>query len=48
MDGIPRDARVLVAASGPSSLLSDARVATSAYMMRDTPSMHLHLEEFEW
>ena len=48
MDGIPRDARVLVAASGPSSLLNDARVATSAYMTRDTPSMHLHLEEFDW
>ena len=48
LDGVPQDCRVLVAASGPSSLLCSARSATKGAMARGSPNVQLHLEAFDW
>ena len=48
VDSVPRDCRVLVAASGPSSLLADARMAAKASMTSQSAGLHLHLEQFDW
>ncbi len=44
----PRDGRVLVVASGPSTLLSNTRTAVKACMSSQSASIHMHLEEFNW
>ncbi|EMC92507.1 hypothetical protein BAUCODRAFT_294002 [Baudoinia panamericana UAMH 10762] len=46
--GLAVTKRVLIAACGPGGLLTDARIAAAARMRAELPSVHLHLEEFEW
>jgi hypothetical protein len=48
VDNAPRDSRVLVAASGPSSLLTNSRLAVKERMSSQSASVDLHLEEFDW
>ena len=47
-ESVSRDGRLLVAASGPSGLLANARVSAQSCMSSQSAGLHLHLEEFGW
>ena len=47
VDNTHRDGRILVAASGPGSLLASTRMAVKGCMSSDAASIHLHTEEFD-
>ena len=48
VDASHRDDRILVAASGPVTMLSSTRIAVKSGMSSQSASIHLHLEEFGW
>lgn len=48
VEACDRDDRILVAASGPDTLLSNTRMAVKSSMSSHSASIHLHLEEFGW
>ena len=48
VDASHRDDRILVAASGPVTMLSSTRIAVKNCMSSQSASIHLHLEEFGW
>ena len=43
-----RASKILIAASGPESMLMTSRLAARDSMVKGSPNMHLHLEEFGW
>ena len=43
-----KEEKVLVAVSGPSGLLSDVSIATSACSTPGSARIHLHAEKFHW
>ncbi|KAK5114603.1 hypothetical protein LTR85_010180 [Meristemomyces frigidus] len=45
---VPSSKRLLVAAAGPNSILTDTRIAASSHMVAGLPGVHLHLEQFGW
>jgi hypothetical protein len=48
VDASHHDDRILVAASGPVTMLSSTRIAVKSCMSSQNASIHLHLEEFGW